>query len=382
MQLQFDGTKVRHHDERFNYLTKDCSQLPSNKKFDSEVLMETSNVMVLIFDSSDRVCYVNSLVETVTGYTNAALSRNTELLPQLRFFQRQRLATENSGAASNCEISLLTKHGDRCWLNCSIQTTEFDRQPATLVTAVDITPYKQDREQVLQIQREKMRSGSNMEFASMISHELRTPLNIILFSTNLLKQYCDRSNTHRKQEYFNRIERAIETITLLIDEVSIIGKAEARTIKFEPQKIELQKFCQTLLEDLQLANCNNSQVNFSIEGNLSAFLDKTILQLVLTNLIENAIKYSPQGQTVYFTVTASLDRVTFKIKDYGIGIAREDLQKLFEPFYRGNNVGELPGNGLGLAVVKKLIDLHGGEISVNTQVGMGTEFVVSLPKQN
>ena len=242
--MQCNSTQVKYLNNRYSCLTKNRSKLPSDKKFNLETLLETSNVMILIFDNSDRICYANPLVETVTGYTQAALLKNTDLLPQLRFLQKQaNLVKDNTSAASDREISLLTKQGNRCWLNCSIQTTEFDRQPATLVTAVNITPYKQAQEQAQQaLQREKTLAYNNVKFASMVSHELRTPLNIILFSSSSLKQYCDRWGTHRKQEYFNRIQRGIETISLLIDEVSIIGKAEAQTIKFEPQKIELQKF--------------------------------------------------------------------------------------------------------------------------------------------
>jgi signal transduction histidine kinase len=132
------------------------------------------------------------------------------------------LAEHASNTVSEREISLLTKKGDRCWLNCSIQTTEFNQQPATLVTATDITRYKQTQERDRQVlEREKKQAYSNMEFASMVSHELRTPLNIISFSSNLLQRHCARWDKNKKQEYLNRIQRGIKTIALLIDEVSI-----------------------------------------------------------------------------------------------------------------------------------------------------------------
>jgi PAS domain S-box-containing protein len=362
----------------------DHSKISPVKFFDWQAMIETANVMILIFDSKNHLCYANALVKTVTGYTKVELLKNTDLLPQLQFLQEQaNLAEYNSNTVSELEVSLLTKKGDQCWLNCSIQTTECNQQSATLLTAIDITKYKQTQERVQQVlEREKEQAYSNAEFASMVSHELRTPLNIISFSSNLLQRHYDYWDKNKKQEYFERIQRGIKTIALLIDEVSIIGKVEAQKLKFKPQKANIQEFCQILLEDLQLANCNEQQINFSGEGDRFASLDKSILQLVLTNLIENAVKYSPQGQVVDFTVTTNLKQITFNIKDRGIGITQSDLQRLFEPFYRGNNVGELPGNGLGLTVVKKLVNLHGGEISVNSQVGVGTEFIVSLPNNS
>ena len=387
MPMPCNNTNVRYINNRFSQGTEGrvrCDnrfKTSPTKEFDWQELAQTANVLISIFDEENRICYANSSLEKITGYTKAELFKNKALLPQLRLLQQQaNLNRDNSQAIVDREISFLTKKGNLCWLSCSIQATEFDRQPATLVTAVNITPYKQAQEQSQRVlEQERRQARNNMEFASMVSHELRTPLNIISLSSNLLQQYGNRWGKHKKQEYFNRIQRGVETISLLVDEVSIIGKASAQKLKFAPTKLDLQQFCQVLLEDLQLANGGQRRINFSILGDLRAFLDKSILQLVLTNLLENALKYSPQGQAVDFVVTASPEQITFKIRDGGIGISQRDLQKLFEPFYRGENVGQLPGNGLGLAVVKKLVQLHGGEITVNSQIKMGTEFIVSLP---
>jgi signal transduction histidine kinase len=107
-----------------------------------------------------------------------------------------------------------------------------------------------------------------------------------------------------------------------------------------------------------------------------------MLQIILTNLLENAIKYSPSGSIVDFIVSCQGGKVIFQIKDRGIGITAADQERLFEPFYRGKNVDDLPGNGLGLAIVKNLVDIHGGQITVKSQVGVGTEFAIALPLQN
>ncbi len=99
------------------------------KECDWQALVETANVMILIFDSKNYLCYANALVKTVTGYTKVGLLKNTDLLPQLRLLQEQaNLAEHGPNTVSEREISLLTKKGDRCWLNCSIQTTEFNQQ--------------------------------------------------------------------------------------------------------------------------------------------------------------------------------------------------------------------------------------------------------------
>ena len=100
---------------------------------------------------------------------------------------------------------------------------------------------------------------------------------------------------------------------------------------------------------------------------------------ILVNLLTNAIKYSPVGGTVWFELIAHEKTVTFRIQDQGIGIPKEDQKQLFQPFYRANNVGAIPGTGLGLVIVKKCVETHGGQISLESEVGVGTTFTVTLP---
>ena len=96
-------------------------------------------------------------------------------------------------------------------------------------------------------------------------------------------------------------------------------------------------------------------------------------------MLSNAIKYSPQGGNVDFALECDLHNATLRIRDYGIGILPEDQKQLFEPFHRGKNVRNIPGTGLGLVVVKKYVDLHGGSITATSEVGVGTTFTVLLP---
>jgi PAS domain S-box-containing protein len=395
-QMQFSSADIKDVNSQIECVTNDYNsqddrlhssqtkqQTIENKEFDFQTLVETTNVMILIFQNNNCICYANPMVKSITDYTKQELLNDTDFFEQLQFDEKQQNSSEdNCNIPQNQEVSLLTKNGDQCWLDCSVRKIKFGQQLATLVTAVDVTKYKQTEYHIKQVvQQEQKLAQNKVEFASMISHELRTPLNVISFSSNLLQRYCDSWSKKKRQECLNRIQRGVQTISLLVDEVSIIGKAEVQKLRFEPQLVNVNELCQILLSDLQLANYGTQQINFFSEGDCSTFpVDKGILQLILTNLLENAIKYSPQNRAVDFILTTSFEQITFKIKDRGIGIIKSDLQKLFDPFYRGENVGKLPGNGLGLAVVKKLVDIHGGEITIDSQVGVGTEFIISLPK--
>jgi signal transduction histidine kinase len=121
-------------------------------------------------------------------------------------------------------------------------------------------------------------------------------------------------------------------------------------------------------------------INFAIQGNCTdAKMDEKLLGHILTNLLSNAMKYSPKGGTIRFDLISTSDSAVFRIQDTGIGIPVQDLDKLFESFRRASNVGTIPGTGLGLAIVKKCVDLHRGKIAVESELGVGTTFTVTLP---
>ena len=108
-------------------------------------------------------------------------------------------------------------------------------------------------------------------------------------------------------------------------------------------------------------------------------LDEKLLRHILSNLLSNAIKYSPKGGNVGFDLVRTQKAVSFRVKDQGIGIPETDKVQLFDSFYRASNVGTISGTGLGLAIVKRAVDSHGGNITVESEVGVGTTFVVSIP---
>ena len=231
------------------------------------------------------------------------------------------------------------------------------------------------------LKQEKKRSQLRARFVYMVSHEVRTPLNFISFSISSLRRHSHQWTEEKKRAFLDRIQIAVEQISQLLDEVLIIGKAEAGKLEFEPRPLDLAAFCGDLVAQMQLMSHSSQHViTFVSRGNCStAHVDKKLLQPILTNLLLNAIKYSPTGSTVDLELSCREGNVIFQIKDAGIGIPAPDQQRLFEPFHRGSNVGNVPGTGVGLAVVKKLVDLHGGQIAVASVVGVGTTFTVTLP---
>lgn len=229
------------------------------------------------------------------------------------------------------------------------------------------------------LEQEKKLGEQTMHFVSMVAHEFRTPLHIISFSSSLLKRHSYQWTEEKKRSYLDRVQTAAQQLSQLLDEVLLIGRAEAGKLDFAPRALDLEQFCRDLVAEMQLSNSKHILTFVSQSVYSTACIDKKLLQPILTNLISNAIKYSPPGSTVDLELSCRDGDVIFQIEDAGIGIPAAEQKQLFEPFHRGSNVGDIPGTGLGLAIIKKLVDIHNGQIALASEVGVGTTFTITLP---
>lgn len=224
-------------------------------------------------------------------------------------------------------------------------------------------------------------------FIAIASHDLRNPLSIISMSADLLENFSAEFSEEQRHQRFELIHNAIGKITDLLDDVLVISRAEQGKLEFNPIPLALTDFCQELAQEFQFSAGDNYTVNFVCQGSppghshgtVLTYMDEKLLRHIFANLLSNAIKYSPKGGTVQFELAYRDDKAIFKVRDSGIGIPPEDLKQLFEAFHRANNVGSIPGTGLGLSIVKQCVDIHGGAIEVDSTVGQGTTFTVTLP---
>ncbi len=245
----------------------------------------------------------------------------------------------------------------------------------------DITKLKQAEADILKaLEKERELSELRSGFVSLVSHEFRTPLTTIQSSAELLERYNKKLSDEKKQNHHRRIQTAVKRMTQLLEDILTIGKAEAGKLNFEPYPIDLVAFCRDLVESLQMSVQQSHNLKFEVVGDCTdAQMDEKLLGHILTNLLSNAMKYSPEGGTVQFDLICNQESAVFRIQDSGIGIPPEDIERLFESFGRASNVGNIPGTGLGLAIVQRCVDLHGGQIVVESEVGAGTTFTVTLP---
>ncbi len=150
-------------------------------------------------------------------------------------------------------------------------------------------------------------------------------------------------------------------------------------LEFRPQFLNIRDFCAELVNELQPTTETHTLVFQCSETEIEAAVDPRLMRQIVNNLISNAIKYSPPGSTVTFTLETEPTALTLQVQDQGIGIPDADQARLFELFHRASNVGTVSGTGLGLAIVKRAVDAHGGTITLKSMVNQGTTFIITLP---
>jgi signal transduction histidine kinase len=266
-------------------------------------------------------------------------------------------------------------------LNQWSQVHAYPSRDGLSVYFTDISDRKRIEAELLKaLEKERELNELKSQIVSVVSHEYRTPLTTILSSAELLQHYGHKWTEEKKHQHLHRIQTTVHHLTQLVSDVLILDKAEAGKLEFKPTLLDVVSLCRELVEEFQQTVRDKQTLNFMSQGECTqAYLDEKLLRQILTNLLSNAIKYSDPIGTIYFALVSQHNEVIFRIQDQGIGIPPEDQKHLFESFRRASNVGTIPGTGLGLAIVKKYVDVQGGQITVESQVGVGTTFTVTLP---
>jgi len=247
----------------------------------------------------------------------------------------------------------------------------------------NITERKQAEDALIKaFDKEKELNQLKSKFISIASHEFRTPLTGISLNTELLETLTNSGNAERDklQKCFTRIYDAIHNLSLILDEVSLMAKDQSGRLEFDPALLNFETYCQQVVEEI-LTIENKSKIKFLINTNLNEVLmDKKLLRHIIINLLTNAIKYSEKDSFVIFEINELLNNhIQLVFIDSGIGIPKEDMQHIFEPFHRASNAANIKGTGLGMSIVKRCVDLYKGTIDIKSEVGKGTVVKVEIP---
>lgn len=230
------------------------------------------------------------------------------------------------------------------------------------------------------LERERELNQLKSDFVSMVSHEFRTPLGIIQSSAEILNDYLEQLEPQERADQLRSIIKNSRRMAGLMEDVLLLGRLDAGRLEFLPRPLDIAALCRRLVDEVASTTESRCPIRFFTE-HLPAEVnaDERLLQHILLNLLHNAVKYSEPGQPVVFQAISLPGEVRFVVEDHGIGIPAGEEEILFEAFHRGSNVGQRPGTGLGLVIVKRSIDLHGGSIHIASRPGHGTAFTVSIP---
>ena len=258
---------------------------------------------------------------------------------------------------------------------------QMSGKPIIQAVILDITERKEAEAELLKsLAREKELSALKSNFVSMVSHEFRTPLGIIMSSSEILDEYFDRLEPADRAEHLESIKKNTRRMAELMEEVLLLSRVEAGKLSLDPQALDLAVFCRRLVDEVLSATHRRCPIELTVDSpNEETFADERLLRHILNNLLTNAVKYSPEGAAVHFTVTRLATRVRFAVQDHGIGIPEQDQKWIFHAFQRGRNVGNIPGTGLGLVIVKRCVELHRGTIRIESAAGSGTKVEVEVP---
>ena len=251
------------------------------------------------------------------------------------------------------------------------------------VHVADITTVKNlEKELLASLEREKMLNELKSRFVSMASHEFRTPLSTILLSLSLIEQYSKTGDQEKLQTHVRRIKSSVDNLTGILNDYLTLNNIEQNKVDVDYVQFNLRNFLVEIVQDMAGLLKSGQQIRYKHKGDEVIMQGKKLLKNVLLNLLSNAIKFSEKNEDILLHTEVKDNVVHIKVKDKGIGIAKEEQPNLFKSFFRAKNAVNIQGTGLGLTIVKRYVELLGGTVTLTSKIGKGTTVKVELPSIN
>jgi PAS domain S-box-containing protein len=240
---------------------------------------------------------------------------------------------------------------------------------------------QKDKELREALDREKELGELKSRFVSVASHEFRTPLSTVLSSTYLLQKYINTEEQPKREKHIQRIISSVNLLTDILNDFLNVGRIEEGKIQVRFSITNIEKLVQETINELTTIRKTSQKIVYAHNGMVEFVVDPSMFKHIIINLVSNAIKFSPENSEILIETSITESTLTLSVKDQGIGIPKEDLEHLFERFFRAANAINIQGTGLGLHIVARYAELMNGSIICNSEMDKGTEFVLTFNKQ-
>ncbi len=367
------------------------------------ILLGAVSEGVVIVDEQQKIIEANQSAETIFGYQREELINQplNILIPQpyranhkthVKGFVEQ---NQKRQMGKGRDIFGQRKDGSIFPLEAGLNPFKIDNKTYVMALIIDITErknYTEKLERTVELRTEELQLALNAEkelnelktkFLSLVSHEFKTPLSGILTSAMLLSKYRLENQQEKRDKHISTITNIVHQLNTILNDFLSVEKLETGKVNYHFKTFKLSKVLNEVIYNANMLLKDGQRINYPENiDDLSIHQDEKTLELALSNIIHNAIKYSPEDTLIDITITQN-DHVTiFKIEDNGIGIPEADQKNVFNRYFRAENVLNIQGTGIGLNIVKSHLENLGGTIEFTSELNKGSMFTITLPNNS
>ncbi|HTN21374.1 MAG TPA: PAS domain-containing sensor histidine kinase [Pelobium sp.] len=360
--------------------------------------------IIFVTDNNGIIKMINPIGESKLGYKTDELVDNKSMLTFLRrdelIKRAEKLVKEigkelisdfsiltlpaDLGLSNEFEITLVRKDKTSFPVSITLNKTDshsvFFPIEGYVAIARDISEKKKiEQELIHKLEVERKLSDFRLCLLSVASHEFKTPLNVILFSASIISKYYRTEDQPKREKHLERIANSVRNLNDMLNELLSISKLEKPAEQPKNAHFRPREHIREIIEENSGLLKNGQVIRYRHTGINWICLDARVLKHIIVNLLSNAIKFSPESSKIFLCSKNTGDKFILSIKDNGCGISPEDQKRLFNRFYRGTNVSNIEGNGLGLYIVRNYLEHVKGSIDFSSKLNAGTKVKVSFP---
>ncbi len=374
---------------------------------------------VLVINNSGEITTINPFALKEFGYTREELiGKKIELLVPTRFrdkhiHHREKYTEKprNRPMGVKADLYALKKDGTEFPVQIGLGNYHFNGEEFVIAFISNMSAHKKAEAEVIklnneletkveqrtreltnamhQLERSKEVLSKSLEkerelnelksrFVSMASHEFRTPLSTVLSSAYLIDKYTAADDQPKREKHLQRIISSVNMLTDILNDFLNVGKIEEGRIPVRFSHFNIRDLIEAVTSEIKNTLKKQQKIQYHHEGNPEVLLDTSLMKHIIMNLVSNASKFSPETSDIRIETITSDHTLILSVKDHGIGIAKEDQRHLMERFFRGANAGNIQGTGLGLHIVSKYAELMSGTVECKSELGKGTEFLITF----